>query len=335
MGNEVEVDIDGMSDEDLLKLERKLDEEESSSGEAQEGRENKEEVDDPEGKEANAEDVKPEEESEKTPSDGESEEDKQDDIHKDVSPPEKWIQQRVKARERAESEHHKDIERSKQSDLQKELDDAKQILELMKAKGINIPSSPQDMLSEENIKDVREEYGDTVADMFLALRAIIPKPEEKKEDAAQPVDEGKAGEDRVAVLFQNDHLSYWFEEKPEFFDKYAVAADAELLKDPDFNKKTYSEQANAIVEKAKELALSEKKPVVDPVKTAKKGGAEPPNNLGGLGGATPANNNKGPADKMIELAEAGRDDEAMKIYETLPDGDEKLKFENWMDAKEE
>lgn len=323
MGNEVEVDIDGMSDEDLLKLERKLDEEESSSGEAREGRESKEEVDDPEGKEADTEDVKP------------SEDGKQDDIHKDVSPPEKWIQQRVKARERAESEHHKDLERSKQSGLQKELDDAKQILELMKAKGIDIPSSPQDMLSEENIKDVREEHGDTVADMFLALRAIIPKPEEKKEDDAQPVDEGKAGEDRVAVLFQNDHLSYWFEEKPEFFDKYAVAADAELLKDPDFNKKTYAEQADAIVKKAKDLALSEKKPVVDPVKTAKKGGAEPPNNLGGLDGAAPTNNNKGPAEKMIELAEAGRDDEAMKIYETLPDGDEKLKFENWMDAKEE
>lgn len=333
-----EIDTAGMSIEELLKQESELELDEEPEEQTGDGSGGKDATDPDPGETDDL--VEPEEQADDTDIDHDDEpatkdDGEQEDGHLDVSPPEKWIRQRHKAKERAQAEEAKRAASEEADTLKAQLAEAKRTIDLMKSKGLDVPNSPLDMLSDANISNVREEHGDAVADMFLGLRAMIPVQGDSAKQEKQPEQgSGQEGEDRVTALFQNDHIAYWYQEQPELFNKYAVEADKILSGDQAFLNKTYPEQAEAIVEKTKELILAGKKPK-EPVKPVKKGKSAPPSNLGGATGTAPATDNKGPADRMIELAEAGRDDEAMKLYEKLPDGDEKLKFENWMEENEE
>jgi chemotaxis protein histidine kinase CheA len=241
-----DIDIDGMSEQDLLKMESELEEEESADPAAEDPQPETEESPDKEDvglenseSDKSSDDSEPVQQEETQPKDEEPE---KGDVHKDVSPPKKWIEKRIRERERAdvEKQHHK--AQQKHSELEKQLAAAKQTIELMKERGADVPETPLDILSAENIKAVREEHGDTVADMFLALRSTMSTPTpgtENATDQQQGREDADSVDIRVSNLFQNDHLAYWVKELPDYYDKYAVKADSELMVDPKFLEKPY------------------------------------------------------------------------------------------------
>jgi hypothetical protein len=243
-----------------------------------------------------------------------------------VSPPEKWIAKRHKDRQSKADEERQD----ESSVQQARIDALEARLDLVKAQGVEVPDTPMDILSEDNLKSVREEHGDTVADMFLAVKASMPKPQPaQKASVQQPTNEDV----RVQAIMQDDHLLYWSQEKPELWQR-AINVEAELVTTSGFLNKSPQEQAQAIVGKVKQSVIDERKPKTV-IKPKQAGGDPPPQTLAGTSGIAPTpTDNKSPADRMIELAESGSDGEAMKLYDTLPDGAEKLKFENWMEEKE-
>lgn len=338
--NAIEFDVTEMSASELLKQEAELEAAEEAEPDEQQPEQEKDDAQHDAQAEGVDDDGKPKEPSvegeEEADEDAAGDEPEKGESqaaeHKDVSPPEKWISRRHKARQAKLD----DELTAKNSDLQSQVDALQQQVDLMKARGIDVPDSPLDILSDERIKEVREEHGDSVADMFQAVKAAVSVGKQKsKVKGAVAADSDGAAEldERTQALLQDDHIAYWLQEKPDLYDK-AVDAERELALDKDFFRKPYPEQAKAIVEKVKETVLSEKKPK-NPIKPDKKGETEPPKTLAGASGAAPATDTKGPADRIIDLLDSGSRDEAIKLYDSLPDGDEKLKVESWMEEQEE
>lgn len=335
------MDLADKTTDELLTIERELDEKEEAEGsEAPPSAEN---VDAPQTPdvENDSESAEPEQGKDtvadvvdtqgEEPGDGEAvKTDSQGvkELDKHVSPPSKWIASRHKEKQAAISKRFK----AENTDLQSEIDMLQKRLDLVAATGVKVPDTPLDLLSEEKLKDVRDEHGDVVADMFLAIKASIPdavKPAVKPKAPAVQTDPD-VGDERIVEIMQDEHLAYWSEERPDLWEK-AIVAEADLAIDPKFMSLTYPEQAEVIVNKVKESVLAEKKPPKTD-KEKKDAALEPPSSLSGVSGVAPAStDNKSLADRMIGLAESGEVEKAMELYDALPDGDDKLKFESWME----
>jgi len=253
-----------------------------------------------------------------------------EDLTKHVSPPSKWAEERRAKRELKTKLEAAEGQAAKNEGLEQELTDVKSQLEWMKtaiqSKGVELPESPLDVFSEERLTEVRDEYGDELADMFQATAAILQKnagssapvpakatPEVKPEatpaatPAAEPAAAPQVDEAMMEAIDSNDDLAYWRENSAPLWEK-AVATDNKLLADPATAKLSYEERFAKVVQMVKEEVTSNASEGVDTPS------GKPPESLSGSGGETPQVNNN---DALTKILATDNPVDQMKMYDKL------------------
>ena len=260
-----------------------------------------------------------------------------DELVKHVSPPSKWAEDRRAKRELSTRLDEAETKAARADVLEEELTTIKAELDWMKtaiqAKGVTLPETPLEVFSEDRITEIRDEFGDELADMFQGTAAILQKQVDAKAPAkvdsdtkaepapaaaaaatpapaapvAQPATETQVDPLLLKAIDENDELSYWQENSQPLWDK-AIAMDSALLADPGYANLSYTERFAKVVEsvKADVTKGAVTTPSADPNK--------PPESLSDSGGVAPTPNTNDALEKIL----ATDDPEAqMKIYSGL------------------
>jgi len=336
-------DIDNLSHEELVALEDSLIEGEETGGEdaAEQNQtvvdKSESDSDDSAGTEgeqpAGGEDAAEPEVSiqDGEPATGNSEE---DDPVKHISPPSKWAAERQRRRElKAELDAAREkaaMAEQMEAELAELKDKLNWIEQTVERKGIDLPDGPMEAFSDENINEIRDEYGDELADMMAAAAMIIkrqggdnpgkampdpepePAPGEKETtSAAQPNDE-MVNRAISEAIESNDDLSYWREKSPALW-KLAVEKDDQLLKDPEYQKLSFEERFEKVVTEVKQ-------DIKGGTGKAQPDQAEMPDSLTGAQGAAPAvnDNNNNALNKILSTDDP---DKQLELYNRLSESE--------------
>lgn len=254
----------------------------------------------------------------------------EEDLSKHVSPPSKWAQQRHEQK-RLKNELNEFREKAARADeLEEKLGTVEQEMEWIKTaikdKGIDLPSTPLEQFSDAKIEEVREEFGNELADMFKATAAMLAKgqaptasqstkAEPAPKDQEKPKDKAGAQEDTgdevdpalLEAIDDNDELSYWRENSPGLWKK-AIDMDASLLNDPAYLQKTYADRFTTVVEQVKKAVTSGVQP------PGGDDGASPPGSLSGSPGVAPTQQSNSALDRVMA---AGSEDQQLSVYNGL------------------
>jgi len=199
-----------------------------------------------------------------------------DDITEHISPPEKWIQKRVQARA------NKEIS-AKAEALESELAEAKQRIEWLKTTGVDVDKMPIDAMSDEKIEAAREEFGDDIADMFLAARTALAKgPTAKSVEPAKSAEtpQTETVEAIETAIQGNDTLSFWREKSPELWSKAVAQND-------NYQKLSPEKRFEYVVQEVKHNVLEAKK-AGEKKEPEKETVFTPPSSLSNVGAAPTA-----------------------------------------------
>ncbi len=305
-------ELDGMSQKELESLE---DEVVLSETETPEETTDKSEAE--ESKESEKKEVETDTASGENLTDGDEE------ITKHISPPSKWAAQRQALRESKTllEENERINEELEELKLR-----ASWVESQAQAKGVDTTKTPADILSPEKIANVREEYGDELADMFQAVRGLngqginnIPKqavPEDQNQHPAQqPIPQYSVDEtaEMQRAISDNDDLSYWQQHSKALWDK-AVETNEQFLKDPGYVALSFNERFQYVVNKVQSDALELAK-TTTPGKQKEDSGL-PPESLSGKGSAPTITDNNS-IDRILDASPA---DQA-KIYAGLSEAE--------------
>lgn len=268
-----------------------------------------------------------------------------EDISKHVSPPSKWAAQRAAKRE-LQTELDQASEKAAKADvLETELMQLKGELESIKEQlekqGISFSLEPDNAFSKEKLAEVRDEYGDELADMMEAAAAVIaskqpgePAAEHKGKTEANdgavpreqtPSQEGKPDDyqELEKALDANESLVWWRslynsdnpnDPKNILWDK-AVAQDKEFLNDPEYVKLSYGDRFNKVVETVSAAVERDAKSGKDGGDVAKT--VVMPSSLSGNSGAARSEGSMDALDKVL----AADTDKQIDIYNSLSEAE--------------
>lgn len=264
-----------------------------------------------------------------------------EDVVKHVSPPSKWAAERARKRElQSELEIAKEETAVKTTEMETELTklkgELKAIKDSLKVEGITFKDEVDaNAFSEEKLAEIRDEFGDELADMMEAASKVIkqreagpstPTPAQAETDSGQgkttpqgdPVDDPAFNK----ALEGNESLAWWRslynpdnpnDPKNSLWDK-AVAQDKVFLDDPEYTKLSYEDRFKKVVK-----VVSEE--VETNAKTGKDGGGDtyslPPSLSGGNGLAR----NDGSMEPVDKVLAADTPEKQMEIYKNLSEAD--------------
>jgi len=281
-------------------------------------------------------------EAKSTPADPAKEGEPDPELVKHVSPPSKWAQERHEKKELRDKLATAEEKAAKTDTLEEELSVVRGEMDWMKtaieSKGIELPSNPLETFSEEKITEIRDEFGDELADMFQATKAVLagqstkptstpaakkeadPEPAAPAQPAAQPqaqpADTGP-DKDLLEAISDNDELSYWQENSPALWNK-AIELDGTLLQDPAYQSLPYKDRFLKVVEQVKTDVMKG----AIPKKNQNQGDGKPPaDTLSGAGGDTPPQTGNSAYDRVMAASDA---DAQLKVYNTLSQADRDL-----------
>jgi hypothetical protein len=317
--------IDDLSQEELMKLEDDLVAAETD-GEADDTANHEPEAKPQESEGDNQEpagEVKPEQQTSQAATEdepGEKENTADDDLTKHVSPPSKWAEQRHAARQMREQLEAAEAKAARTDQLQEEFNALKEEIEALKASvqgggSDGIPENPLDVFDDEKIEEIREDFGDEIANMFKATAAMLQKEQDGKQQQAAPSADDNPGQndpdvdpDLLSAIEDNNELSYWQEKSPQLWER-AVKMDEELLKDPDYEKLSFSKRIAKVVERVKAdvMATAQK-----PGKTDS-GNSDIPESMPGSAGVVPPATTNNDLDRIL----AADPEKQAEIYQGL------------------
>ncbi|RLB91960.1 MAG: hypothetical protein DRH10_00590 [Deltaproteobacteria bacterium] len=329
MSNETkleDVDLDSLSQEELIKLE-----DEQVAADAAAGDEDNQEQQQQENRTGADETDKPTDSDEQDKGGGDDEQpeaggDEQsavdDEVIRHVSPPKKWAAKRVKQRELKKSLEEANQRASKADDLQAEVttlkDELASIKEIMASKGMDFPKDDDgNPFSDEKIEEIRDEYGDDLADMMAAAAEIVSSAG-KQQQVDTNADKGEQealDPDFMTAIDDNDELTYWKENSPVLWER-AVKADDEFLDaDPEYQKLSYAERFKKVVESVKNDVLQNNNAKV---RDSGDGGNDIPLSLSGSGGGLHNTETNSAVERVLAVNDP---DKQIELYNSLPEQD--------------
>jgi hypothetical protein len=249
-----------------------------------------------------------------TPKEPPAETPPEEDLTKHIAPPSKWAAERHAKRELQRQLEETKAKAEKAEVLENEVGQLKTELEQIKAaiqdKGIISKSfDPAAVFTDEKIEEIRNEFGDELADMLKATSEIL-KASTKPEvvTVTQPEANPTVDPDLLKAIDNNDELSYWRENSPALWAR-AVAKDDELLAVPEYAQLSYPERFAKVVE----LVKNE---VMEGAKRPDETTAEMPPSLSGAPGVPSQSTGTNALDRMLAIDDSKAQ---MKFYNSLPE----------------
>lgn len=192
-----------------------------------------------------------------------------DDLTKHISPPSKWAAERHEKRQLQRDLEETKAKAEKAEVLEGELGKLRADFDFLKTaitqggiKMPNNPANPAEAFTPEKIEEIRNEFGDELADMMVAASAILktqvvpPTPASQAQPppapapAAVPPPATQVDPNLLKAIDDNDELSYWQEHSPALWQR-AVAKDAEMLSDKSYASLSYQDRFAKVVESVK------------------------------------------------------------------------------------